>query len=120
MKRIDEIKAARQARFWQKRMDNAKGQKLRNIEKELEKHVDLIVDETVKGKILENLDAKRQKKIENNNRMRKKVVEVSEDEMEVEVVKTKKRKANQPRAKSAAKPVAKTGVKTRAKSIATK
>ena len=63
MKRIDEIKVARQTRFWNKRMEKAKVQKMKNIERELEKHVDLIGDETVKGHILEKLEEKREKQI---------------------------------------------------------
>lgn len=98
MKRIDEIKEARQKRFWKKRMDKAKAQQLRTVEKELEKHVDLIDDETVKAKVLENLEQKRAKEIARNNKMRKQSEEVSEEEeMEVEVVKTKKKKANKPK-----------------------
>jgi hypothetical protein len=121
MKRIDEIKAARQARFWQKRMDLAKEQKKKGIVRELEKHVDLIDDETVKGKILENLEVKRQKQIDNNNRMRKKVVANSDEEMDVEVIKIKKRYANKPTAKSIAEKAARTKSKAaRAKSATAK
>ena len=63
MKRIDEIKVVRQKRFWNKRMDKAKEQKMNIIQRELEKHVDLITDETVKGHILEKLEEKRDKQI---------------------------------------------------------
>lgn len=65
MKRIDEIKVARQKRFWNKRMEKAKEHKINNIQRELEKHVDLITDETVKGHILEKLEEKREKQIVN-------------------------------------------------------
>uniref|UniRef100_A0A7S3JP57 Uncharacterized protein n=1 Tax=Euplotes harpa TaxID=151035 RepID=A0A7S3JP57_9SPIT len=94
MKRIDEIKVARQQRFWKKRMEKSKDLQIRTLQKELEKHVDLIDDETVKSKILADLEEKRQKEVEKNNKNRKKVVpEVEEEqEMEVEVVKTKKKK----------------------------
>ena len=68
MKRIDEIKVARQTRFWNKRMEKAKVQKMKNIERELEKHVDLIGDETVKGHILEKLEEKREKQIVSDHR----------------------------------------------------
>lgn len=93
MKRIDEIKEARQKRFWKKRMDRAKVQQMKTIERELEKHVDLITDETVKNKILEGIETKRGETIEKNNKNRKKEeYESEEEEMEVEVVKTKKTK----------------------------
>lgn len=96
MKRIDEIKVARQQRFWKKRMEKSKGLQLRNLQRELEKHVDLISNETVKNKILEDLEAKKQKEIEKNNKMRKKEKveeeKEEEEEMEVEVVKSKKKK----------------------------
>mmetsp|Transcript_24268 Transcript_24268/g.21539 ORF Transcript_24268/g.21539 Transcript_24268/m.21539 type:complete len:199 (+) Transcript_24268:24-620(+) len=101
MKRIDEIKIVRQKRFWQKRMEKAKEQQKRTIQLELEKHVHLITDETVKGHIVEKMDIKRQQDIEKNNKHRKKVVVESDDgeeEMEVEVVKVKKR-ANKPKPK---------------------
>ncbi len=70
MKRIDEIKVARQTRFWNKRMEKAKVQKMKNIERELEKHVDLIGDETVKGHILEKLEEKREKQIVSSHRVK--------------------------------------------------
>ena len=96
MKRIDEIKVVRQQRFWKKRMEKSKGLQLKTLQRELEKHVDLITDETVKNKILEDLEEKKQKQIEKNNKLRKKEVVKEEDEeqeMEVEVIKTKKKKA---------------------------
>lgn len=61
MKRIDEIKVARQQRFWKKRMEKAKGQQMDNVKRELKKHVHLIEDDTVKGVIMETLEADRQK-----------------------------------------------------------
>lgn len=92
MKRIDEIKVARQTRFWKKRMDKAKQQQMKAVERELEKHVNLISDETVKNVILDKIEAKRQETIEKNNRYRKREPAEQDDEMEVEVevVKTKK------------------------------
>ena len=44
-------------------MEKAKAQKMNNIQRELEKHVDLITDETVKGHILEKLEEKRDEQI---------------------------------------------------------
>ena len=58
MKRIEEIKTARQARFWEKRMAASKHVKIKMVERELEKHVDLIDDETIKSKVLEKIQAK--------------------------------------------------------------
>ena len=95
MKRINEIKETRQKRFWQKRMEKAKNlHVMKSVETELEKHVDLITDETVKSKIIENIEDKRQKDIEKNNKYRKRVIyeDVKDEEMEVEVIKPKKSK----------------------------
>ena len=101
MKRIDEIKVVRQKRFWQKRMEKAKAQQLKTVEKELEKHVDLIEDETIKGIVLDKIAEGRKLQKEKNDKMRKKEESESEEEeeMEVEIVKPKKR-ANKPKPKA--------------------
>ena len=49
MKRVDEIKAARQERFFNKRMEKAKGQKRFATENELMVHVDMISNPKVKA-----------------------------------------------------------------------
>lgn len=63
MKRVDEIKAARQERFFNARMDKAKGHKVASIKNELMVHVDLISNPKVKAYIAkkkqEKFDAKR-------------------------------------------------------------
>ena len=63
MKRVDEIKAARQERFFNKRMDAAKGTKRFSAENELMTHVDSISNLKVKAFIArkkqEKFDAKR-------------------------------------------------------------
>ena len=51
MKRVDEIKKARQERFFQARMDKAKGQKRQSTENELMIDVDLISNPKVKAYI---------------------------------------------------------------------
>ena len=51
MKRVDEIKKARQQRFYDKRMNAAKHQQRRSAENELIKHIDLISDPKVKAYI---------------------------------------------------------------------
>ena len=59
MKRVDEIKSARQLRHFNARMDAHKGKKKLDLENELIKHVDLIEDEGVKAYIREKKEAKR-------------------------------------------------------------
>ena len=51
MKRVDEIKKARQERFFKKRMDKAKGQKRQATENELMQSVDLITNPIVRAYI---------------------------------------------------------------------
>ena len=51
MKRIDEIRKARQERFFDKRMNAHKGMRKMNAENELVKHIDLIKDAKVKSYI---------------------------------------------------------------------
>ena len=48
MKRVTEIKKAREERMYTKRMDAHKHIKRRNLEIELAKHADLIEDQNVK------------------------------------------------------------------------
>ena len=62
MKRVDEIKAARQERFFQARMDKAKGQKKSSTENELMDGVDLISNPKVKAFILKKKLAKEEHK----------------------------------------------------------
>ena len=52
MKRVQEIKKAREERIYTKRMDDHKHIKRRNLEIELAKHADLIEDQTIKQYIL--------------------------------------------------------------------
>ena len=58
MKRVDEIKAARQLRFFNARMEKAKGQKKSSTENELMQSVDLITNPKVKAFILKKKKAK--------------------------------------------------------------
>ena len=53
MKRVDEIKCARQMRHFKARMDAHKGKKKGDLERELLKHADLIEDPDVKAYIME-------------------------------------------------------------------
>ena len=52
MKKIDEIKARRQERFFARRMAKAKAKKRLDVENELLKHADLISDSKVKAFIM--------------------------------------------------------------------
>ena len=65
MKRIDEIKKARQQRFFDRRMAKAAAKKRSDIENELMTHVDIISDpkvrEFIKEKKAEKLAAKRER-----------------------------------------------------------
>ena len=58
MKKLDEIKARRQQRFFERRMAKAKAKKREDIENELVKHTDLISDAKVKAFILKKKEAK--------------------------------------------------------------
>ena len=58
MKRVDEIKAARQERFFKKRMDASKGTKRTSMENEMMQGVDLISNPQVKSYILKKKLAK--------------------------------------------------------------
>ena len=58
MKRVDEIKKARQERFFDKRMDAHKGMRKMNTLNELIKHVDLIKDAKVKAFIMKKRQVK--------------------------------------------------------------
>ena len=71
MKRVDEIKAARMQRHFDKRMDAHKDKKRRDVENELMKHTGLIDNLKVKTYIIAKKDAKikaKQDRIAKNNR----------------------------------------------------
>ena len=58
MKRIDEIKKARQQRFFDRRMAKAAAKKRADVENELMTHVDIISDPKVREYIKEKKEAK--------------------------------------------------------------
>ncbi len=58
MKKIDEIKARRQQRFFERRMAKAKAKKRQDVENELLKHADLIGDAKVKAFIMKKREQK--------------------------------------------------------------
>lgn len=102
MKKIDEIKARRQQRFFDRRMAKAEAKKKQDIETELLKHSDLISDQKVKSYIEKKKEEKRKRDLEKfqkqGSKMGKDVdmlEEIEEEEkMEiVEKVKPKKTKA---------------------------
>ena len=71
MKRVDEIKSARQQRMFDKRMDEHKVKKRADIENELMKHTGLIEDPKMKEYILKKKEQKRktkQDRIDRNNK----------------------------------------------------
>ena len=61
MKKLDEIKARRQTRFFERRMAKAAAKKRQDIENELVKHSDLISDKKVKAFIEKKKEEKRQR-----------------------------------------------------------
>ena len=68
MKRVSEIKTARQERAFKKRMDAHKGVKKMNLEIELMKHADLIDDPNIKAYILKKKEQRRVRKEERLNK----------------------------------------------------
>jgi hypothetical protein len=90
MKKLDEIKARRQQRFFERRMAKAKAKKRTDVENELMKHSDLINDPKVKAYIQRKKEAKRQKDLETFQKSRGgamgKDVEMLESESEVESI----------------------------------
>lgn len=54
MKKIADIRKKREDRFWENRMKLARVQKLEDVNKQLEKHADLISDVTVRQQVKEN------------------------------------------------------------------
>eukprot|EP00354_Favella_ehrenbergii_P010729 CAMPEP_0170465934 /NCGR_PEP_ID=MMETSP0123-20130129/10090_1 /TAXON_ID=182087 /ORGANISM="Favella ehrenbergii, Strain Fehren 1" /LENGTH=213 /DNA_ID=CAMNT_0010731951 /DNA_START=8 /DNA_END=649 /DNA_ORIENTATION=- len=62
MKKVDQIKKARQERFFNARMERSKGQKRQSIENELMTDVDLITNPKVKAFILKKKKAKEELK----------------------------------------------------------
>lgn len=54
MKKIADIRKKREDRFWENRMKLARVQKLEDVNKQLEKHADLISDATVRQQVKEN------------------------------------------------------------------
>lgn len=82
MKKIDEIKERREKRFWSNRMRIAKVKKAADLNRELEKHADLIDDEELKTQVKENLNMKKEKEAAR----RRPKIRVSQDVMEAEEV----------------------------------
>ena len=90
MKKLDEIKARRQQRFFERRMAKAKAKKRQDIENELVKHTDLISDAKVKAFILKKKEAKKERerqKYARTGAMRKDVEMLESDSESVEEVK---------------------------------
>lgn len=54
MKSIADIRKRREDRFWQNRMKLAQVQKLEDVNKELQKHADLISDKVIRERVKEN------------------------------------------------------------------
>ena len=90
MKKLDEIKARRQQRFFERRMAKAKAKKRTDIENELVKHADLISDAKVKAYIQKKKEAKREREMQKyakSGAMRKDVEMLESDSESVEEVK---------------------------------
>ena len=61
MKRISELKYIRQKRFWLERMRKEHAKQIGPLEKELEKHVDLIQDPRIREELEEHIVENKQK-----------------------------------------------------------
>ena len=103
MKKIDEIKAIRAQRYFDRRMAKAEAKKKQDVENELINHSDLITDKKVKSYIEKKKVIKQQKEIEKLIRggtLKKHAdVEMSDNEVEDVVTKKIKVKAGKPKAK---------------------
>ena len=88
MKRVDEIKGARQERMFKQRMEAHKGLKRRQMEIELMKHVDLIEDPKIKEFIMAKKKirqhAKEQNAIKNSKKTGIRAKMAIDHEMEIE------------------------------------
>ena len=62
MKKVEQIKQKREMRLWKKRMVAAKDKQQQQIEVELQKDLKLVSNETVKQKILFNMEEQEAKK----------------------------------------------------------
>ena len=58
MRKIADIRKRREDRFWENRMKLARVQQSQNLDRELEKHVDLIENKELAEKVKENLKEK--------------------------------------------------------------
>ena len=84
MKKIDEIKAKRMERLFNRRMDKAKEKKKLDVVRELEKHSSLISDEKVKNFIEKKKEVNRVKELAKYQPKGKKMVINQDIEMESE------------------------------------
>jgi len=101
MKKIDEIKARRQERFFKRRMAKAEAKKKQDVENELLRHSDLISDAKVKSYIEKKKEQKRQKdlaKWQRNSAMGKDVDMIEEEESSMEEIVEKVKHAKKTKA----------------------
>ncbi len=62
MKKVEEIKQKRQKRLWVKRMAASKEKQQNQLEKELQKDLKLVSDETLKQKLIANMEKTEEKR----------------------------------------------------------
>ncbi len=79
MKRVDEIKQKRQKRMWLKRMAATREKQQQQIEKQLQKDLKLVSDETVKQKLLLNMEQEEVKRKEKEQKQKKRSVLMETD-----------------------------------------
>ena len=79
MKRVDEIKQKRQKRLWVKRMNAVKDKKRQQLEKELERDIKIVTDETIKRKLIENMEKEEEERKE-KTKAKTSLMEIAEDE----------------------------------------
>ena len=119
MKKIDEIKKARQQRFFDRRMAKAAAKKRSDIENELMVHVDLIKDPKIKEFIAEKKAQKLAAKRERQERSggRKSGVWAKDEEMDSESEEEEVAKPVLAKIKAKTAGAKKAGIETRSKGI---
>ena len=87
MKRVDEIKTARQNRMFDRRMEAHKGKKRKDLENELMKHLDLIEDPAIKEYIIKKKTEKaeiRKARTEKRSGVHNKMAMAMDSDLEME------------------------------------
>lgn len=84
MKKIEDIKKRRETLFWQNRMRIPKVKKADDLNRELEKHADLIDDQEVREQVKENLNVRKEQQAARLKSRSRPKIRVDEEIMEAE------------------------------------